>query len=192
MRNFSPPKRNLGLTVAEVLISSAMMLLLSSIFFTAVIPALSREKWFQDKQTNVTGYLVAREHLVELLPHCLLVPEAERSVVGTPDILLLEFYKQEEVQTESFASLATIDLRESVIYDETKRFQIRLTSDGKLIETDELLSYKKLIWNLGEGAIVTSKQASDLRQVDFSLDGVLEPNTPRSLKWHRDIIIRFQ
>lgn len=181
-----------GITLVEAVISSAILLMLSTLFFAAAIPALQREEWFQDKQTNISGSLVARERLFELLSSCLLVPEPDRSVIPGPDILLLEFYKPDQVQTDSFSGLAAIDLREAVIYDRTLRYRIILKPDGKLIETDQNSSYRKLIWNLGEGASVTSTQAADLRRVDFEMSGYLKRNTYQEVAWTKGMVFRLR
>ena len=150
---------------------------------------MQREEWLSGKQTTTTRCLVARSRLMELLRHCELVPEGEQSAPPGTDVLVLEFHPPIEVQTDSFSSIAVIDLEETPTHDHSARRQLRVRSGGEFIETDESESYRRLVWPLGQDGVVTTNRTDDQRRIDFVVTGVTEPNTPREAHWTRKITV---
>lgn len=172
-----------GATLPELMISAGLLLLLSGLFFQAILPALQREDWFANKQSVVTGYVVAKERLARLLRTSLLVPVAEHSVVEGGDVLLVEFYPQNTIATTDFGDMGFLDRRELPTFQTQVRHQIRLDSDGLLLHKTANGEAIGPIWFMGEGAEVTVRQSDDGDRLDFEFQGIHSQSTQPTTHW---------
>lgn len=180
------------MTMPEVLLTTGVLLLVSALFFSTMLPLVQREKWFREHQTLTTRALVARARLQEALERVQLIEEEEQSPAPAQATLLLEFYRPNVVQTDSFGSLAQIDRREILTYDKSVRHQLRLSSEGRLVETEAEESYQRLVWNLGEQAAAQAQPSASRDLVVFTFSGTVEAEAGRSVPWEKSFTIRLR
>lgn len=161
--------RNRGFSLLEILLSSGLLLLLTTMAFSAVVPALQREDWFEKKQVDVRSYLIAKERVTSLLRGVQL--QSLESNVDNGEQVLVSFFRPFENATSSFGELSTFDLSESVRFDDSVTYEIRHLNSGLLVSRNANSGEQRPIWNLGSDSEVSVELSADKRRLDFHFEG---------------------
>ncbi len=134
-----------GLSLTETLIASALLLLVSAVVFSMLVPMLGRSVKLDEKEENLQRIVVLRHHLgLRLRPSHILRVLPDR----------VEFQAPARVATPH-GNLIQIGPDEMVAYDETRTFEItgEPRPDGLFVVDREVgTSGGRSLWNLGPGA----------------------------------------
>ena len=174
-------KAGAAFTLLEVLVSVGLLLLLSGLLFSSIFPILQRGRHFENQQSTVRKFLIARERLIRELRH--INPSATPPSITTSGKVVLEYYRPRE-QTYDGIRFGTFDLGEVVAFD-TTTWEIFLSSEGNLIIRESGIEPGVLVWGMGSGADVDCLVATGPARLEFEFR--LQTETQSSTKTTRTI-----
>ena len=179
------PAKARGATLAEIIISAALLLAVSALFFGSIIPLVQKSNWFAGKQTSTRGFLVAKERIGAELRNAQLLDTAPFS--SGSDTVLLQFIKPQRSETD-YGDLAVIDFREISTFDSTHVDQI-VMSDTGLLRVDYYSGEKNVLWNLGPGYFSnTVVIRPDKRGVELTFRGQTPQTHSTKSDWEYRIV----
>lgn len=163
----SPCRR--GVTLVEILMSAALLGLISALFMGAVLPALQREDWFFNSQDHLRNFISAKENLSRRLRDSRVLPDSEMD----PDDpgALLEYQRPVERDTD-IGMMPDIDRSEAATWEPTI-FQIRRRDGAGLVESVRGGDDRRLFWRMADTDEVEITQSTDRRSVIFKASGAI-------------------
>lgn len=163
------------MTLAEILVSASLLLILTAVALSSLTPILRRQEKFQAADDKVRGFLTAREAL-----HGHLARARVRSV--TPEQLTVIFPRKIPTNHGSLSKLAA---GETLDYDLDTEFDVWFdTGRGWLMWNEQVL------WRLGPGSSMRLEQfGADSAFVRFNFTGREEPTRTDSPLWTRSFVL---
>lgn len=171
------------------MIASTLLLGLSALLFGAVVPAMQREDWFSQKQTNTRGFLIARERLTRELRHIQLVDVAVPFDDG-PDKVLLQYHRPNISSTNSHGDLGNFNLSEIVLFDLDVIHELRLLASGLLVLRNTDTDERRIVWRLTENTVPAVTISPDSRRVDFNFQGTSDDRFQTAWEFDLTVLVR--
>lgn len=151
-------RRPPGTTVLELLIGSALLLMLTGLLFQTVIPVMRDAARVDAKQENLQRLILLREYLNKRLRSCKV-----RDVTA----MAVEFYQPDLVDT-LVGEVPRINEAEMVEWDESTLYEITCLPSGEVVDQARgKPDTRRVLWNLGKsGSVKFDGAALPLVQVE--------------------------
>jgi len=161
------------MALAELLVSAALLLLLTAVALGSLMPVLRRQEKFATVDDRVRGFMTAREAL-----HGRLARARVRSVERTHMTVIFP----RKIPT-NYGPLSKLAPGKTVEYDVDTEYDV-------WFDVDRLMFDEQVLWRLGAGSSMWLEPfGADEAFVRFNFEGREEPTRTDSPKWTRSFVL---